>query len=219
MTMKMVVRGLLAVLVLCAVLFIPAGTVDYWQAWVFLGILVVTSASALWYLARNSPDLLERRMRMREKESTQRQVIILSFVPTIAAFLLPGFDRRWGWSSVPLPVVIAADVMVVLGCCLYVLVLRENRHASRVIEVEKGQQVTRTGPYAFVRHPMYLGITFMYLAAPLALGSYWALLPAAVIVPTLVARILNEEKVLQRDLNGYREYMQVTRYRLFPGVW
>ena len=156
---------------------------------------------------------------MHEKEPTQRRVILLSFVSTIVAFLLPGFDRRWSWSNVPLPVVVAAELIVVLGYGLFVLVLRENRYASRVIEVEQGQQVTRTGPYALVRHPMYLGVMLMYLASPLALGSYWALLPAAVIIPTLVARILNEEKVLQRELNGYREYMQVTKYRLFPGVW
>jgi protein-S-isoprenylcysteine O-methyltransferase Ste14 len=216
---KVGVRGLLAILILCAVFFIPAGTVAYWQAWVYLGILVVMASSELSYLARNSPELLERRMRTREKVSVQRRVIMLSYVPSIVTFLLPGFDRRWGWSSVPLPVVVAADIVVVLGYGLFVLVLKENRHASRVVEVEQGQQVARSGPYAFVRHPMYLAVILTYMASPLALGSYWALIPAAFVVPTLVARILNEEKVLERELNGYREYMQVTRYRLLPGVW
>jgi protein-S-isoprenylcysteine O-methyltransferase Ste14 len=214
-----VVRGLLAVLVMGVVFFAPAGTFAYWQAWVYLGLLSVVMSSALWYLVRNSPDLLERRMRMREKESAQRKVIMFSYVPSIVTFLVPGFDRRWAWSHVPLPVVVAAELVVALGYGLFVLVLRENRYASRVVEVEQGQQVTRSGPYALVRHPMYLGVTLTYLASPLALGSYWALLPAAVIIPTLVARILNEEKVLERELNGYREYKQVTKYRLFPGVW
>jgi protein-S-isoprenylcysteine O-methyltransferase Ste14 len=152
-----VVRGLLAVLVMGAVFFAPAGTFAYWQAWVYIGILAVVMSSALLYLVRNSPDLLERRMRMRERESVQRRVILLSYFPSVVTFLLPGFDRRWGWSNVPLPVVVAADLVVVLGYGLFVLVLRENRYASRVVEVEQGQQVTRSGPYAFVRHPMYLG--------------------------------------------------------------
>ena len=106
-----------------------------------------------------------------------------------------------------------------LGYGLFVLVLRENRYASRTVQVEQGQRVISTGPYAFVRHPMYLGVTLMYLASPLALGSYWALLPALLIIPILVARIVNEEQVLVRELDGYREYQQVTRYRLLPGVW
>jgi protein-S-isoprenylcysteine O-methyltransferase Ste14 len=214
-----VTRGVAGLLVMAAVLFGTAGTVAYWQGWTYLGIIVGLMSVALTYLIRNSPGLLERRMRTREKEQAQRKVLGLSYLPLLGAFVLPGFDRRWGWSGVPPAVVIAAEVLVVLGYGFVILVFRANRYASRVVEVEQGQQVTSTGPYALVRHPMYLGMTLMYLATPLALGSYWALVPAAAIVPTLVARIFNEEKVLERDLSGYREYRARVRYRLVPGIW
>jgi protein-S-isoprenylcysteine O-methyltransferase Ste14 len=158
-------------------------------------------------------------MQMREREHAQRRIISLSLLWFVLAFVLPGLDRRFGWSDVPMPVVIAADLLVLLGYGLIVLVFRENQYASRTVRVEQGQRVITTGPYAWVRHPMYLGVTVMYLASPVALGSWWALLPALLIVPILVARILNEEQVLERELPGYREYEQRTRRRLVPGVW
>ena len=158
-------------------------------------------------------------MQTREWEPAQRRIIGLSLLWFILAFVLPGLDQRWGWSDVPVPVVIAADLLVLLGYGLIILVFRENQYASRTVQVEQGQQVIRSGPYARVRHPMYLGAILMYLASPLALGSYWALLPALLVVPILVARIANEEKVLERDLPGYREYEQDVRYRLLPGIW
>jgi protein-S-isoprenylcysteine O-methyltransferase Ste14 len=137
----------------------------------------------------------------------------------ILAFILPGLDRRFGWSDVPVPVVLAADLLVLLGYGIVVLAFRENQYASRTVQVEQGQKVIATGPYALVRHPMYLGAMLMYAASPLALGSYWALIPALVIVPILVVRIVNEEQVLERELPGYPEYRQATRYRLLPGIW
>ncbi len=213
------VRGVIGVLVMRACMFGTAGTFGYWQAWVLLGILVALSASAFAYLSRHSPDLLERRSRMHEKEAVQRRVIMLSFIPAVAAFVLPGLDRRWGWSHVPTAVSVAADLVVVLGCVLYVVVLRENRYASRTIGADSGQRVISTGLYAHIRHPMYLTMVLIYVGSPLALGSFWAMIPAALIVPVLVARILNEEKVLERDLAGYREYIRATEYRLLPGVW
>ncbi len=216
---RALVRGVIGVLAMMACMFGTAGTFAFWQAWILLGILVALSASAFWYLSRHSPDLLERRGRMREKEPVQRRVIMLSFIPAVAAFLLPGLDRRWGWSHVPTAVTVAADLVVVLGCALYVVVLRENRYASRTIETEAGQRVISTGPYARVRHPMYLAMMLVYVGSPLALGSWWAMIPAALIVPLLVARILNEEKLLDRNLVGYREYTKATRYRLLPGIW
>ena len=158
-------------------------------------------------------------MRTREREPEQQRIIALSAPILLLAFLIPGFDHRFGWSNVPVWGVLAADFIVLLGYGLFFLVLRENRYASRVIEVEQEQQVIRSGPYARVRHPMYLGILVFYLASPLALGSYWAMLPALLNIPILVARIRNEESVLVRDLKGYQDYMQQTRYRLIPGIW
>jgi protein-S-isoprenylcysteine O-methyltransferase Ste14 len=213
------VRALLAIPTLWAILFIPAGTLDYWEAWVYLAILLLPMFFVFRYLLKHSPQLLERRMQMRERELAQRRIVALSFLYFAVAFTLPGFDRRWGWSDVPIWVVIVADLVVLLGYGFFVLVLRENQYASRTIQVEQSQRVISSGPYALVRHPMYLGVSLMYLASPLALGSYWALLPALLIVPILIARITHEEEVLERELAGYRDYQRATRYRLLPGVW
>ena len=212
-------RLLLGIPALGALLFIPAGTLAYWEAWLYLAILLIPMFCVFRYLLKNDPQLLARRMQMREREVAQRRIIAVSSLYFLVVFTLPGFDHRWDWSDVPPLVVITADLVVMLGYGMFFLVLRENQYAARTIRVEQGQRVISSGPYALVRHPMYLGVTLMYLASPLALGSYWALLPALLIVPILVARIINEEKVLERDLAGYREYKQITRYRLLPGVW
>ena len=208
-----------AFLVLCAMFFLPAGTLAYWEAWAWMGVLFVPMAGVLVYLVRKDPALLERRMRTRELEKEQSLLIKLSLLWFVLTFLLPGFDRRFGWSDVPFWVVIVADVLVLLSYCLFIVVVRENTYASRVVEVERGQEVISSGPYSIVRHPMYLGVLVMYVCTPLALGSSWALIPAVLIIPVIIARIRNEEKVLQRDLPGYSQYMQTTRFRVVPGVW
>jgi len=209
----------MAVVGLAAVFFLPAGTLGYWHGWVYMGILLIPMVFVLRYLLRNSPHLLERRMQMRERELTQKRVVGFSAIYFLAAFALPGFDYRWGWSTMPVWVVLLADLAVLAGYGVIIRVFVENRYASRTVEVAIGQQVISTGPYAVVRHPMYVGVLLMYLASPMALGSWWALLPAALIVPILVVRIVNEEQVLERDLEGYREYKHKTKYRLLPGIW
>jgi protein-S-isoprenylcysteine O-methyltransferase Ste14 len=150
-------------------------------------------------------------------------LILTSALLAVAWFLLvfvvPGFDHRFGWSDVPVALVIVADILTVLGYSLIVWVLRENSYASRVVEVEQEQKVICSGPYAIVRHPMYLGFMIMYLLVGLALGSYWALIPAPLIILILVARIRNEEAVLLRELKGYADYVKKVRYRLIPAVW
>jgi protein-S-isoprenylcysteine O-methyltransferase Ste14 len=218
--MKMVVvRWVGATLFLVAIFFLPAGTWNYWQAWAYIVVMVVPAGFALAFLMKKDPALLERRMRTREREPQQRLIIGLSLVWFILVFLMPGFDRRFGWSNVPAWAVIAADVLIFVAYVFICRVFWENRYASRVVEVEQGQKVISSGPYALIRHPMYAGIIPMYLLTPLALGSYWVLIPALLIVPILVARIRNEEAVLVRELNGYAEYMQKVRYRLIPGMW
>lgn len=219
LTMKALGRFLMAVAILAAVLFLPAGTLWYWEAWAYLAILFIPMFFVLVHLIKNEPELLERRLRMQEKEAEQKLIIKLSYVWFLTAFLLPGFDRRYGWSSVPAAIVIVADIIVLVGYGVFVLVLRENRYASRVIEVEQQQEVIVTGPYAWVRHPMYLGVSLMYVASPLALGSYWGIIPTVLLIVLLVARIRNEESVLLSKLKGYQEYTTKTRYRLFPGIW
>lgn len=212
-------RLIIAFPVLIAMLFLSAGTLAFWEAWVYLAVLFIPMMFVLAYLLNNNPELLERRMRLKEKESAQKRIITLAFFSFLLAFLLPGFDRRFEWSHVPVGVVIVADILVLLGYGIVFLVFRENPHASRIIEVERDQKVISSGPYAFIRHPMYLGQSLMFIFSPLALGSYWAMIPALGIVFLLVARILDEERVMIRDLKGYREYMQKTVYRLIPGVW
>jgi protein-S-isoprenylcysteine O-methyltransferase Ste14 len=199
--------------------FLPAGTLAYWQAWVWMAVLFMPMAGVLAYLVRKDPALLERRMRTREPEREQSLLIKLSLLWFALTFLLPGFDRRFGWSQVPVWVVFSADALVLLGYCIFIWVVRENTYASRVVEVEQGQKVISSGPYSIVRHPMYVGVLLMYICTPLALGSYWALIPDLLIIPFIIARIRNEEMVLQRDLTGYSQYMQSTRFRLLPGVW
>lgn len=211
--------GIGTVVGLAALFFLPAGTFAYWQAWVYMAIVLVPMAFVAAYLLRNSPDLLQRRLQARERERTQQGVISFGIVFLIGAFLVPGFDRRWGWSVMPWWVVLLADVLVLVGYAMIFRVFRENQYTSRTVQVEQGQKVISTGPYAAVRHPMYVGVLIFYLASPIALGSWWAFLPAAVIFPILIIRILNEEQVLERDLPGYKEYKQKVRYRLVPGIW
>lgn len=208
-----------ALIVLSAMFFIPAGTINFWQAWVYLAILLGCMIYIASYLIKYHPDLMERRMRFKEREKEQKLIIKLSYIPFLMAFILPGFDRRFGWSEMPMWVSILGNVLVFAGYWLVFNVFKQNAYASRIIETSEEQQVISTGLYGFVRHPMYLGTCIMYSLSPIALGSWWALIPALFIVPVLVMRILNEEKVLAKDLPGYIEYMQKVKYRILPGVW
>lgn len=205
--------------IIALIIILPAGTWAYWQGWMYMITLFLPMFFVLPYFLLRDPALLERRMRMREKESAQRKIIAFSYLYFLLAFVLPGIDIRFGWSNVPPLVSILADVFVFGGYMIFVWVLTVNSYLSRTVEVDAGQKVVSSGPYGIVRHPMYFGVTIMYLASPLALGSYWALIPAALVIPLLVARLRNEEQVLLRDLPGYAEYRQKVKYRLLPGVW
>jgi protein-S-isoprenylcysteine O-methyltransferase Ste14 len=207
------------VIAIAAMFFLPAGTFRYWQAWVYMLILLVPLVIFATYLLLRNPALLERRMRTREMEPEQRKIIALSSTVLLAAFIVPGLDRRFGWSSVPTWLVLVSDAIVLLSYLLFILVLRENEYAGRTVEVEQRQRVITTGPYSLVRHPMYLAVLLMYGFSPLALGSAWAMIVVAILPIVLVARIVNEEKVLLRDLDGYADYCKAVRYRLVPGIW
>lgn len=205
--------------IITLIVIAPSGKWDYWQGWMYMGTLILPLIFTLTYFFKHDPALLERRMRLREKESAQRKIIAVSYLYFLVAFILPGVDVRFGWSNVPPLVSISADVFVLTGYMIFVWVMTVNSFLSRTVQVDAGQTVVSTGPYAIVRHPMYFGVSLMYIASPLALGSYWALIPALVIVPLLAARILNEEEVLLRELAGYAAYRQKVKYRLLPGIW
>jgi len=210
---------LMLVALLLVLFFLPAGTWDYWQAWVYMLVLLLPMSLVIPYLIKHNPELIRRRMNFKERRTEQRKIIYLSYPFFLLMFLLPGFDRRFGWSSAPTWVVIAADILILIGYGIVFLTFIENTYASRVVEVTEDQQVISSGPYAVVRHPMYVGVLLMYFFTPLALGSWLGLIPALALFPTIILRILDEEKALAQDLPGYTEYMLMTPYRLIPGVW
>jgi protein-S-isoprenylcysteine O-methyltransferase Ste14 len=203
-------------------LFIPAGTVHYWEAWAYL--LIFTGASFLitFYLMRKDPALLERRMSggpTAEKQPAQRFIMLCTSIAFIALLVVPGFDHSFGWSNMPFGCVMAGDVLVAIGFYLIFLVYRENTFASAIIEVAENQKVISTGPYAIVRHPMYASASLYLLGTPLALGSYWGFVPIAAMIPFLIWRLIDEERFLARNLSGYNAYQERVRYRLVPFVW
>ncbi|HMF18960.1 MAG TPA: isoprenylcysteine carboxylmethyltransferase family protein [Gemmataceae bacterium] len=208
--------------VLGLLLFVPAGTVDYWQAWVYLSIFMGASALTTVYLLRRDPALLERRMRggpTAEKRPAQKFIMLGTSIGFIALLVVPAFDHRFGWSAVPLGGVVAGDVLIAIGFGLIALVYRENTFTSATIEVAENQQVISTGPYAVVRHPMYASGSLYLLGTPLALGSYWGFVPLAAMLPFLIWRLFDEERFLARNLPWYTEYQQRVRHRLVPFVW
>ena len=203
-------------------LFVPAGTIHYWQAWVYLSIFTGASVLTTLYLMRKDPALLKRRMSggpTAEKRPTQKFIMLCTSIGFIALLVVPAFDHRFGWSNVPLFVVLVGDLLVAVGFALIVRVYRENTFSSATIEVIKGQQVISTGPYAIVRHPMYASAFLYLIGTPLALGSYWGLLPIAAMMPFLIWRLLDEERLLVADLPGYSDYQKKVRFRLVPGIW
>ncbi len=215
-----VLSRLFAGVVMFALLFfLPAGTWRYWQAWMYIGVLIIPMFFVLAYLMKRDPDLLERRMKMREERKEQRKIIQASGLTFVLEYILPGFDIRYGWSNMPAWVSIAAGVVLFLCYMLVFRTMQVNSFLSRVVEVADSQKVVDTDVYGIVRHPMYVGMTILYIVSPIVLGSWWAVIPALVIIPVIVFRILDEEKALEQELPGYVEYKQKVKYRLIPFVW
>jgi len=208
---------IIIMIVMGVVLFLPAGSLWYWEGWIFwFGISALTIFITAYFL-KKSPELLSRRMKNKEKETTRKPLAFLKLY--LLGYLIPGLDFRFHWSTVPVWIIIASNAFVFLGYIFIIIVFKENSYASTVIQVEEEQPVITTGPYAIVRHPMYLGMLIMSLFTPLALGSYWAIIPILLFIPGTIFRIKNEEEVLLRDLPGYKEYCLKTRYRLIPSIW
>lgn len=203
-------------------LFWPAGTFDYWQAWVFIAVFTVTTIVPSIQLAVRNPAALQRRMKAgptAETRPVQRVVISATVLSVVVTLVVSALDHRFGWSTVPLWLVVVGNVLVAVGLSLAQLVVVQNAYAGASITVEADQPLVSTGLYGVVRHPMYTGALVMMIATPLALDSLWGLLAVATSVPILMARIVDEEKLLVDELAGYREYREQVPSRLVPGVW
>ena len=217
--LKTLVAFLSGLLITGAMLFVPAGTLAYRGAWLFISLLFAPILVMGVVLFVKNPELLSKRLEMKEREKEQKGVVAWSGLLLVASFIVAGLDHRFGWSNVPTTIVIIASVVLLVGYALYAEVLRENVYLSRIVEVQEGQRVIDTGLYGIVRHPMYLAVTLLYLAIPLVLGSWWALLVMFPCVLLLAARIKNEEQVLHQGLPGYTDYTKRVRYRMIPWVW
>ena len=208
--------------VLGLLLFLPAGTFNYWQAWVVIAIFVLGSIAIGLYLSIYDPELLERRKQAgprAEPRAVQKIIILFLIAALVGMMVVCALDRRFGWSEIAAPVSLMAQLLAAIGLGITFLVLRENSFSASTIRVFKDQKVISTGPYAQVRHPMYSGMLLLVLATPVALGSWWGLLPALLAVPALVWRIVDEEKLLNAELPGYADYAGRVRSRLVPQIW
>ena len=217
-----IVQGVLGTILFITVIFWPAGTLDYWQGWVFLTTFLASTAGSTVYLAIYDKPLLERRLKVgprHETEPSQKIIVSLVFVAFFALIVVPALDHRFGWSPVPPWVSVAGDGLIVLSFLFMFWVIRVNSFAASNVRVEKDQRVIDTGPYAHVRHPMYAGAIWLFVGMPLALGSWRSLVLIVPFMLTLLWRLLDEEKILRRDLPGYSEYMRRVRFRLAPRVW
>jgi protein-S-isoprenylcysteine O-methyltransferase Ste14 len=215
---QMLLWTMAQVVILAALIFIPAWTIRYWQAWVFLIVWAVCAYVMGMYLGINDPALLERRRKW-EQRPAQRAIASLEILSFNALLVVSALDHRFGWSYVPPVVSIVGDLLVGLGLFVVLLVFRANTYGGSSVKVVEGQTVISTGPYAIVRHPMYAAAVVMAVGAPLALGSWWGLLAVVGLIAALVWRIFDEEELLLDDLPGYTEYTQHVRYRLVPFVW
>ncbi len=211
----------LGVIVLGVLLCLLAGSFSYWRGWVLTILFAALTTIQGIYLGIKDPELLKRRTQVAPEGETraQRIFIVVGLLVGLGQFVLSALDRRFGWSQVPVFVSVLGDALVVFSFYLYYLVFRENSYAASSIKTFEGQKVISTGPYALVRHPKYVGDLFLVIGIPLALGSWWALAFVVLAIPGLVWRILDEEKLLKKDLPGYIEYTQKVHYRLVPYLW
>ena len=216
---KAITRFLAGLLIVGLLLFVPAGTLAYWQAWLLTGILFVPMFIAGLVMMKKSPDLLRKRLNVKEEQSEQKTVILLSWLMFLAAFVFAGLNFRFQWIILPDWVSFAAATVFLLAYALYAEVLRENAYLSRTIEVQENQKVIDTGLYGVVRHPMYMSTLLLFLSMPLVLGSLLSFVITLAYVPIIAKRIRNEEKVLEEGLEGYTEYKKRVKFKVIPFVW
>jgi protein-S-isoprenylcysteine O-methyltransferase Ste14 len=216
------VRSALSLVVFMAMLFIPAGTLQFWPGWLYGFIFAASTTAISVYFLKHDPKLVERRMKVgpaAEQRPAQKIIMAITLAGFILLIVLPGLDYRWHWSYIPPWLVLAANVVLALSFAIFFIVLKQNSYAASTIRVEADQPVVSTGLYAIVRHPLYSGALLLILVTPLALGSYWTLLVAFALIPVLMWRLLDEERFLKQNLPGYADYCRATRFRLIPLIW
>jgi protein-S-isoprenylcysteine O-methyltransferase Ste14 len=214
--------GIFGLLLFAALIFVPAGTVHYWQGWAFLAVFAATTIAFTLYLALYDKPLLERRIKAgpwHETESSQKIIVSLVLLGFFSLIVVSALDVRFGWSSMPAYVSLIGEALIVLSFLFIFWVVKVNSFAASTIQVTEDQKVVSTGPYAYVRHPMYSGALVLLISIPLSLGSWWALLLIVPFMPVLAWRVLDEERFLRQNLAGYVEYVGKVRYRLIPSVW
>lgn len=222
LNIKAVVEIILLLIVMGTFLFLPAGTLDFWQAWVFLAIFGGAAFAITIYLMKNDPKLLERRIQAgptAEKLTSEKIIQTITFIWFIAMLVIPGLDHRLHWSTMPILLSIVGEILVVLGFFIIFLVFKENSFASATIEVVKRQKVISTGLYSLVRHPMYMGGFLLFIGMSLSLSSWWDFALFIIVIPALVWRLLDEEKFLVKNLSGYKGYQSKVKYHLLPFIW
>ena len=214
-----IVKFLFGVLIIGLLLFIPANTINYWNGWLFMGLLFIPMFIAGIIMMVKSPDLLKKRLNAKEKEQEQKQVILFSGLMFLSGFIIAGLNYRYNWIVIPTSVVIIASVLFILAYILYAEVLRENAYLSRTIEVQENQKVVDTGLYGIVRHPMYATTILLFLSMPLVLGSVISFVIFLVYPFIISKRIKNEEEVLEKELEGYADYKKKVKYKVIPFIW
>lgn len=219
LAVQALVKFILGLILAGVILFLPAGGLHYRNGWLFLGLLFIPIFVLGSVMLLKAPELLEKRLNVKEKENAQKGVVAISGLLFFAGFVVAGLDYRFGWSSVPVWVVVTASAVLLISYALYAEVMRENAYLSRTVEVQDGQTVVDTGLYGVVRHPMYAVTIWLFLSVPLVLGSWWALLCFIHYPILMVFRIRNEEQVLETGLKGYADYKKQVKYRLLPFVW
>lgn len=217
--LKAIAKFIFGLLIVGMLLFLPAGTFAYTNAWLFIALLFVPILILGIVLFIKSPELLEKRLNAKEDESTQKGVVAISGVLFLADFIVAGLDFRFCWSHIPNWVVAIASVVLLVSYALYAEVMRENVYLSRTIEIQENQKVVDTGLYGIVRHPMYAATLWLFLAIPIVLGSWWSFLCFLPYIPVIAVRIINEEKVLSEGLEGYTDYKKRVKHRIIPFVW
>lgn len=214
-----IIKFTLGVVIIGLLLFLPAGTFEFWNAWLFMGLLFIPMFLVGLVLWLKDKELLRKRLNGKEKQKEQKNVLLLTVVIFIASFVIAGLDFKYNWSRLPLWAISVGSITLLISYGLYVEVMRENRYLSRTIEIQENQKVVDTGLYGVVRHPMYMATTLLYLSFPIVLGSLIAFIIFLPFPFVLVKRIKNEEEVLEKGLEGYKEYKEKVKYKMLPFIW